>query len=104
MVEFDMDCSQNENGWFEVKAFLTNGGINQIVKNIAAVSKHYDCFLFYFFFIFVAGWESDISQSTCTGSAGGRAPYTSKNHLGRCGFVNVFDFGMGTCLINPISA
>jgi alpha-amylase len=26
MVEFDMDCSQNENGWFEVKAYLTNGG------------------------------------------------------------------------------
>ncbi|XP_046454250.1 alpha-amylase-like isoform X3 [Daphnia pulex] len=76
MVEFDMDCSQSENGWFEVKSFLTNG----------------------------AGWESDISQSTCTGSAGGRAPYTSKNHLGRCGFVNVFDFGMSTCQINPFSA
>lgn len=26
MVDVDMDCSQSEQGWFEVKAFLTNGG------------------------------------------------------------------------------
>ena len=25
MVEFDMDCSHTEQGWFEVKSFLTNG-------------------------------------------------------------------------------
>ena len=35
MVDFDMDCSQTEDGWFEVKAFLTNAG---------------------------NGWEGDISQ------------------------------------------
>ncbi len=26
MVEMDMDCSQAEDTWFEVKAFLTNAG------------------------------------------------------------------------------
>lgn len=75
MVDVDMDCSQSEQGWFEVKAFLTNG----------------------------AGWESDINQSSCSGAAGGRAPYTSKNHLGRCGFINVFDFGIGSCQIVPFA-
>jgi alpha-amylase len=99
MVEFDMDCSQSENGWFEVKSFLTNGGKPNYCRKYCIFVCVND-----FIFIFLAGWESDISQSTCTGSAGGRAPYTSKNHLGRCGFVNVFDFGMSTCQINPFSA
>lgn len=35
MVDVDMDCSQTEDGWFEVKAFLTNSG---------------------------NGWEGDINQ------------------------------------------
>ena len=26
MVDFDLDCSKTENGWFEVKAFVTGGG------------------------------------------------------------------------------
>jgi alpha-amylase len=26
MVDFDMDCSETENGWFDLKAFLTNYG------------------------------------------------------------------------------
>jgi hypothetical protein len=26
MLDVDMDCSQTEGGWFEVKAFLTNDG------------------------------------------------------------------------------
>jgi hypothetical protein len=34
MVEMDMDCSQAENTWFEVKAFLTNAG------NLL-IDKHY---------------------------------------------------------------
>jgi hypothetical protein len=34
MVEMDMDCSQAENTWFEVKAFLTNAG------NLL-IGKHY---------------------------------------------------------------
>jgi len=26
MVDFDMDCTDTQNGWFEVKAYITNGG------------------------------------------------------------------------------
>lgn len=95
MVDFEMDCSQSENGWFEVKAYLTNGGIGDIYIPIEKCFTDCKCLMD------TAGWESDIIQSTCTGSAGGRAPYTSKNHLGRCGFVNVFDFGTASCQINP---
>ncbi|KAK7085956.1 hypothetical protein SK128_005871 [Halocaridina rubra] len=74
MVDADMDCSQTEEGWFEVKAFVTNAG---------------------------SGWEGDISQvASCSGTAGGGAPYTSNNHLGRCGYVNVFTFDSPGCIIN----
>ncbi|XP_047486576.1 alpha-amylase-like [Penaeus chinensis] len=74
MVDMDMDCSQTEEGWFELKAFLTNAG---------------------------NGWEADISQiGSCSGTAGGSAPYASKNHLGRCGFVNVFTFDSSDCTVN----
>nr|QJE50400.1 alpha amylase-related protein [Diaphanosoma celebensis] len=73
MLDVDMDCSQTESGWFEVKAFVTNAG---------------------------SGWESDVSQTTCTGSVGGTAPYSSKNHLGRCGYVNVFAFSGNGCQID----
>jgi hypothetical protein len=26
MVDFDMDCSETENGWFDFKGYLTNFG------------------------------------------------------------------------------
>ena len=69
-----MDCTQTENGWFEVKAFLTS----------------YD-----------GGWEVDVTQAeTCLGTAGGSKPFASGNHIGRCGFVNVFQFDMGDCRID----
>ena len=35
----DMNCDQTEQGWFEVKAFVQNG----------------------------EGWETDISQTSCSG-------------------------------------
>ena len=35
MLDVDMDCSQTEQGWFEIKAFLTNDAV---------------------------GWEGDITQ------------------------------------------
>ena len=54
MLDVNMDCSKTENGWFELKAYLTNAG---------------------------TGWEADIAQATCTGSVGGRAPYTSKKYF-----------------------
>ncbi|XP_032776971.2 alpha-amylase [Daphnia magna] len=73
MLDVNMDCSETEQGWFELKAFLTNSG---------------------------SGWENDISQGACTGTAGGTAPYTTKNHMGRCGYINVFTFSGNSCEIN----
>ncbi|KAK4293347.1 hypothetical protein Pmani_033953 [Petrolisthes manimaculis] len=78
MVDMTMDCDQTEGGWFDVKAFLSNAG---------------------------SGWENDIAQApTCTGDAGGTKPYTSGNHLGRCGYINVFDFSSSSCVINSFPA
>ena len=75
MIEFDMDCSQTEGGWFEIKAFGTNG----------------------------VGWESDINQASCLGSSGARTPpYRSTNHMALCGFLNVFDFGTPACTIEVL--
>jgi alpha-amylase len=77
MLDVNMDCSQAEQGWFEVKAYLTNDG---------------------------QGWEGDIAQAgACGGSAGGSAPYASPNHIGRCGYVNVFSFDDAACTINTIA-
>ncbi|KAK3852672.1 hypothetical protein Pcinc_040753 [Petrolisthes cinctipes] len=76
MVDMDMDCSQAEDGWFEVKGFLTNAA---------------------------NGWEADINQmESCSGSAGGQVPYTSSNHLARCGFLNVFTFDSSSCYVDSL--
>ncbi|XP_054773707.2 alpha-amylase A-like [Lytechinus pictus] len=72
MLDVDMDCSKTENGWFELKGFVKGG----------------------------QGWESDISQKVCSGSAGGTRPYSSNNHFARCGYVNKFDFESNSCEIN----
>jgi alpha-amylase len=71
-VEFQMDCSKTEDGWFEVKGYAT-GGI---------------------------GWEGNIAQGTCSGTAGGNQPYSTINHFARCGFQNVFQWGSNDCVIN----
>ncbi|CAL4138325.1 unnamed protein product, partial [Meganyctiphanes norvegica] len=74
MVDMDMDCSQAKQGWFDVKALETNAG---------------------------DGHEGDIAQTwSCSGTGGGAAPYTSVNHLGKCGFVNMFEFDSNNCEIN----
>ncbi|XP_071496347.1 pancreatic alpha-amylase 2a5-like [Diadema antillarum] len=72
MVDFAMNCDETKDGWFDLKAYIQNGD----------------------------GWESDLSQGSCRGSAGGTKPYSSVNHSARCGFVNVFEFGSDTCIIN----
>ena len=41
-----------------------------------------------------AGWESDVQQSG--------APYVSGNHFGRCGELNIFQFGHGEANIHPL--
>ncbi|VDL77251.1 unnamed protein product [Nippostrongylus brasiliensis] len=72
MVQMLMDCSKAEQGWFELKGYVSPD----------------------------VGWESDISQATCTGSVGGSAPFTSINHVAKCGAVNVFTWGSGDCIID----
>ncbi|CAH1798950.1 unnamed protein product [Owenia fusiformis] len=73
MIDVQMDCSKAEGGWFEVKGYVTNG----------------------------EGWEGDIYQdSSCGGTMGGSKPYTSSNHMGRCGYVNVFEWNANWCSVN----
>ncbi|XP_012937880.2 alpha-amylase [Aplysia californica] len=73
IVDIEMDCSKAENGYFELKAVLSGG------------------------------WEADVPASTtCTGADAGTPPYSSKNHFARCGHLNVFHWGQGTCEILPL--
>ena len=70
MLDVDMDCEQataDSQGrrWFEVKAFMITSLMTQ-----AAPSP---------------GWEADVSQSSNPAP-----PYSSGNHMGQCGMVNVF--------------
>ena len=72
MVDFDMDCDQTENGWFDLQGVL-------IPRNE----------------------EPDIHQTRpCTGSAGGLHPLKPlKYHVARCGYVNRFAWGSSDCQI-----
>ena len=74
MVDVNMDCSVLFDGWFEFKAFVVNGD----------------------------GWEPDMTQmASCYGSAGGSRPsYRTRNHVARCGYINVFAFGENSCMMN----
>ena len=70
-----MDCSKTKNGWFELKGYENNG----------------------------VGWESDINQGSCDGSANaGAAPFSTNNHIGKCGFVNVFEWNDNACKIENL--
>ncbi|KHJ90146.1 hypothetical protein OESDEN_10014 [Oesophagostomum dentatum] len=72
-VELLMDCRKTDNGWFELKGFIAPR----------------------------PGWEPDISQEKCTGN-GGSAPFTSMNHIARCGAINVFEWMSSRCHIEMI--
>ncbi|CAB3396780.1 unnamed protein product [Caenorhabditis bovis] len=67
MAQLKMDCGRSENGWFEVKGYLTP----------------------------TTGWESDVKQSKCSGSIGGSPPFSSINHVAKCGAINVFNWNSG---------
>jgi alpha-amylase len=67
-----MDCSKTLNGWFELKGYLKGG----------------------------EGFETDRAQTACGGSAGGTVPFSTTNHAGRCGFINVFEYGANGCNID----
>jgi len=75
MVQVKMDCSKTSNGWFELKGFESPG----------------------------AGWEGDVNQAACSGTAGGTKPFSSNNHVGRCGFTNVFIWGDNSCRVDRLS-
>ncbi len=60
MLDVTMDCSATVGGWFEFKTFISNG----------------------------PGWEGNINQTDFQGLT--PPPYTSINHMGFCGKVNVF--------------
>ena len=73
MVDVDMDCakayhSPDATPWFEIKTFISNG----------------------------PGWEPDVEQGLMNAYGTPEAPYVSKNHLARCGMVNVFRRGQST--------
>ncbi len=68
-----MNCAETEDGWFELKGFVTGWG-----------------------------WENDVSSSSCTGSAGGTPPYTSSNHFAKCGQKNVFRYNDNSCIIDEL--
>uniref|UniRef100_A0A914D483 Alpha-amylase C-terminal domain-containing protein n=1 Tax=Acrobeloides nanus TaxID=290746 RepID=A0A914D483_9BILA len=74
LVQFKMDCSKTYNGWFELKGYED--------QNV--------------------GWEPDVSQGSCSGTAGGTAPFKTNNHVAKCGYVNVFDWGTNSCTINNL--
>ncbi|KAK3879151.1 hypothetical protein Pcinc_016259 [Petrolisthes cinctipes] len=76
MMDFDLDCSLTDDGWFIVKGWL-NGDAGQF-----------------------SGLEDDVTQTTCTGTAGGAAPVPSTSHVARCGHVNVFHYDQADCTIN----
>lgn len=70
MLDVDMDCEQAADDgqghrWFEMKAFM-------VTKLLTATSP-------------TPGWEGDVAQTSSPAP-----PYTSKNHMGMCGMVNVF--------------
>eukprot|EP00057_Strongylocentrotus_purpuratus_P027650 XP_011682124.1 PREDICTED: alpha-amylase 4N isoform X1 [Strongylocentrotus purpuratus] len=75
MLDINMDCSKTEEGWFELKGILKSGG---------------------------AEWESDRNQGSCSGSAGGSAPYSTGNHFARCGYLNKFSFNSNDCQIENL--
>ncbi|XP_057380580.1 alpha-amylase-like [Daphnia carinata] len=75
MVDFQMNCDETENGWFDVHAYLT---------------------------LYGTGYEPDIQQSVCSGTGSDVAPpyISNKNHVACCGYINRFNFGTGGCEIN----
>ena len=78
MIDFNMDCRETKDGWFEFKGYA-------------------DCLK--------PPAERDMSQSvSCNGTTGGMAPYKSVNHIARCGYMNVFKWEVGNmCIINDLS-
>ena len=70
MLDVDMDCEQafddgQGHKWFELKAFM----VTELMTAVAPTP----------------GWEGDVSQTSNPTPS-----YSSKNHMGMCGMINVF--------------
>ncbi|CAH1799689.1 unnamed protein product [Owenia fusiformis] len=77
MTDLNMDCSETEDGWFELKGYITNSDNN---------------------------WEGNIEQvDSCEGAASGSRPYSMGNHMARCGYINVFRWNDNGCRIETFS-
>ncbi|KIH49182.1 hypothetical protein ANCDUO_20744 [Ancylostoma duodenale] len=74
LVQLLVDCSKTDQGWFELKGYLSPS----------------------------TGWEPNINQKKCTGRVGGSAPFQSINHIAKFGAVNVFTWGSSDCVIDPV--
>ncbi|KAH9509920.1 Alpha-amylase A type-1/2 [Bulinus truncatus] len=75
IIDVEMDCSRTFQGFFEFKGVLSNG------------------------------WEFGPSlDSDCTGDGAIPFPYHAGNHIGRCGFINVYHWGTGLCEIHAFSS
>lgn len=48
--------------------------------------------------------EMDTDQGFCSGTACGKAPFTTFNHAGRCGYVNVFGITPNSCKIDDFGS
>jgi hypothetical protein len=47
--------------------------------------------------------EAAIDQEECTGEVGGSSPIAaSTNHMARCGYMNIYSYGMDSCQITHI--
>lgn len=81
MVDFNMDYYMTEDEWFDFR------GIIDIYNSEDDIE------------------EGDITQSACTGTGGGVSPPgpPTKNHRGRVGYINVFEWGTGSCVINEFT-
>jgi hypothetical protein len=87
MLDVDMDCEQafddgQGHKWFELKAFMLSSLTNGVVSP-------------------TPGWEGVVSQTSNPAP-----PYTSDNHMGICGTINVFvaNFANLPAGFNPNSA
>lgn len=86
LVELDVNCTdgkQDSSGawWFEWKAVLGRRG---------ASWERFE-------------WEPGMIQQTrCAGPEGGSHPFGSQNHVAKCGFLNIFEWGQSNCVIVAI--
>ncbi|KAG1680673.1 Pancreatic alpha-amylase [Nymphon striatum] len=70
ILDIMMDCSRTSDYWFEAKAVINTN------------------------------WEGDISQEPkCSGDLDAETPFMSKNHVLKCGAINVVNFDQGYCKI-----